>query len=180
MWEPRTSTFSILFIVHTLLTSFLETTIIIDLMLTYCIFPHHSLLKWVGKQGVRRSKGRLGGRSEGKPSAWRLWCFYVQNAVLVNNADGLSLFQNICYFIVEKHLDGQLYHFGFLSSIHPSWNCEHYYNSESAGHYEWLGKCCNCGKQYPKGQDSFCLHLPRTMISNHINDLSQSKDPKRK
>ena len=34
-------------------------------------------------------------------------------------------------------------------------------------HYESLGKCCNCGKQYPEGQDSFCLHLPRTMIFNH-------------
>ena len=62
-------------------------------------FTHHSLLKWVGKQGVRGSKGRLGGWSEGEPSARRLWCFYVQNVVLVNNADGLSLFQNIWYFI---------------------------------------------------------------------------------
>lgn len=99
IWEPRTSTFSISFIVDTLLTSFLQTTISIDLILTYCIFPHHSLLKWVGKQGVRGSKGRLGGWSEGEPSARRLWCFYVQNVVLVNNADGLSLFQNIWYFI---------------------------------------------------------------------------------
>ena len=99
IWEPRTSTFSISFIVDTLLTSFLQTTISIDLILTYCIFPHHSLLKWVGKQGIRRSKGRLGGWSEGEPSARRLWCFYVQNVVLVNNADGLSLFQNIWYFI---------------------------------------------------------------------------------
>ena len=99
IWEPRTSTFSISFIVDTLLTSFLQTTISIDLILTYCIFPHHSLLKWVGKQGVRGSKGCLGGWGEDEPSARRLWCFYVQNVVLVNNADGLSLFQNIWYFI---------------------------------------------------------------------------------